>query len=135
LRVVETPRSHLWRLVALGLPLALVALAAMLPPDLVPQFRWPTGAPISDKVLHVLGFAALGCVFGLLFQRVLSGMIGVLLFGLAIEVAQAWAGLGRQGDPQDALANLLGLVVAFVVIGCWRALWSLQPSPPPAAQP
>jgi VanZ family protein len=118
LRVVETPRSHLWRLVALGLPLALVALAAMLPPDLVPQFRWPTGAPISDKVLHVLGFAALGCVFG-----------------LAIEVAQAWAGLGRQGDPQDALANLLGLVVAFVVIGCWRALWSLQPSPPPAAQP
>jgi hypothetical protein len=124
-----------WRLPAFVVALAMATLAAIVPPETLPQLIWPDGAPVSDKALHLLGFAGLGCVFGLLFRRALSGMIGLFLFGLGLEGAQAWAGLGRQGDPQDAVANVLGLAIALVAIGCWRALWALRPSLPPAAQP
>ncbi len=124
-----------WRIALFALCLALAALAAILPAQALPRVTWPDGAPASDKALHLLGFAALGCVFGLLFRQVLWGVIGLLAFGLALEGAQAMSGLGREGDPRDAAANGLGLAAAFIVIVAWRAFWSRLANRPRAAQP
>ncbi len=124
-----------WRLIAFGLALALAAFAALLPLEDLPRLLWPNGQAVSDKALHLLGFVGLGCLYGLLFRGALLGMIGLLLFGLALEGAQAWSGLGREGDPHDAVANALGLAIAFLMIVGWRTLWALRPIPPRAAQP
>lgn len=88
----------------------------------------------ADKVVHALMFG--GMVFALVIDRELwwqrryeqTGAmprgslvplavmaLAVILFGGAIELLQAWMGLGRGCDLLDFLADILG-VVLFTVI-------------------
>jgi len=119
------PLARAWRWIGLGAALTLAALAATLPPDALPQLSWANGAPISDKALHLVGFAGLGLVFGVLFRRWLLGFVGLVVFGLLLEAAQALSGLGREADLQDGLANAVGLGVALVMIVACRSVWSM----------
>jgi VanZ family protein len=102
--------------------LAVAAFAAIAPAQALPVVSWPDGSPVSDKVQHVVGFAALGGAVGLLFNRVLMGLIGLLAFGALLEVVQATSGLGRDGDVVDLAANAAGLLAALLAILGARAL-------------
>lgn len=129
------PRSgRRWRLAAIAIALAVASLLAILPAEALPRITWPDGGPVSDKLLHFLGFAALGCVLGALFRNILWGMLGLAVFGLILEGAQALSGLGREGDPRDVLANLLGLAIAIFIIIVFRSLCSIWTSPSKSAQ-
>lgn len=123
------------RVLILAAALGLAGAAGMLPPEHLPLLTWPGGAPVSDKALHLLGFSALGLIFGALFRRALLGFIGLLLFGTLLEGAQGLSGLGREADLYDALANALGVAAGLLAISAQRRLWSIatrdQSSPGP----
>lgn len=138
-----------WRWAVLALALALATLAALSPVALLPPLVWPDGAPVSDTVIHALGFSALGCLLGLLFRfsflGTLAGLFCLGLFGIGLEVAQGLSGLGRDSDPQDAVANAIGLGLALCITLCLRGMKRLAaaaarvffetPIPRPAARP
>lgn len=88
-----------------------VAVLSLLPADQLP----PQTLNIWDKAQHALGFAAL-TVSGMLAypnrQRAL--VLGLLIFGAAIECAQA-STTWRQGDVLDWLADAVGIVVIVIV--------------------
>lgn len=102
-----------WK-VAFWLLVALTAVMSLLPGEQVPQ-----AFVFWDKAQHALGFAALA-VLGLLayplaLPRVL---VGLLIFGVAIECAQAWTGW-RQGDWMDWLADAFGVAVGTGTSAVW----------------
>jgi hypothetical protein len=113
------------RVLILAAALGLAGAAGMLPPDQLPLLTWPDGAPVSDEALHLLGFSALGLLFGALFRRALLGFIGLLLFGTLLEGAQGLSGLGREADLFDALANALGVTTGLLAVSAQRWLWSI----------
>lgn len=83
--------------------------------SLTPQ---PPSAPgrISDKIQHFSAYFALAGLAGLALSRrprlVAVGLIG---FGIAVEIGQALMALGRQGTVFDALANALGVAAALLL--------------------
>lgn len=79
--------------------------------SLVPVDQVPSGLHFWDKAQHALGFAALaGCGLMAFPQRPLRLLGGLMLFGVAIELAQAATGW-REGDWLDGLADAFGLLV------------------------
>jgi VanZ family protein len=88
-----------------------VAVLSLLPVEHLPPiaFSW------WDKAQHALAFGLLGC-FGLLayFSQRFYVVAGLLIFGVLIEIAQSATGW-RYGDWQDALADAVGVAVAY---GC-----------------
>ena len=102
---------------AFWLACAVVATLSLLPVNELPSIA----LNLWDKAQHASGFFLLG-VLGLLayphqFSRVL---IGLLLFGALIEMAQAASGW-RTGDVLDWLADSTGLALAALAM-------TLQPS-------
>ena len=102
------------------LAVAVVVIGSLLPAHDLPDL------PVSDKFEHFLAYAALSAGAVQLFVRRLSwGFVCVLLvlMGIGLEYLQAQMALGRVLDRQDALANmigvLLGLATAFTP---WRDL-------------
>jgi VanZ family protein len=79
----------------------------------------------NDKVLHFGSYCFLTVWFTGLFARNRYVWIAValLLFGLAMEVAQHLMHAGRQADPLDMAANAAGicagLVAAVLLLGGW----------------
>ena len=87
--------------------LAAVTLLSLMPTD----FLQPPVFSLWDKAQHAAGFAGLTAVGLLAFpQRPWRLMLALLLFGGAIEVAQAATGW-RQGDWLDLLADAVGIVI------------------------
>ena len=78
------------------------------------------GVPGSDKLHHVLGFAALA--FPLPFARqnlALPVVLGVAVYGGLIELIQPY--FGRQAEWGDFLADVVGAVIgAFLGAQCGR---------------
>lgn len=69
----------------------------------------------SDKLLHILAFATLGGLGAVAFPG-LSGtllVLGLALFGAAIELIQAIPALNRDSELLDFLADF---VAAFAVV-------------------
>ncbi|AOW15534.1 hypothetical protein LPB72_07325 [Hydrogenophaga crassostreae] len=91
------------------------ACAAVATLSLVPVSELPAVTlDVWDKAQHAAGFFFL-CVLGLMayprhFSRV---CMGLLLFGVAIEVAQSISGW-RTGDWLDWLADAVGVLLAAV---------------------
>ncbi len=85
-----------------------VATLSLLPVNELP----PIVMDLWDKAQHALGFFGLG-LLGLqaYHQKFFKVCIGLLLFGAAIEVAQALSGW-RMGDPLDWLADAIGILMA-----------------------
>jgi VanZ family protein len=113
-----------------GLGIFLVALAAVV--CLIPGQELPT-LELNDKLSHIVGHGALALYFAGLIPR--RGwwkiFVFLLLFGTAIEFAQYYMHMGREGDPRDVLANscgaALGLLLARLGLSRWPefAAWLL----------
>lgn len=81
-----------------------------------------------DKLNHLLAFAALSFVAQGASGRPalprLAIVVGLILYGLGIEAAQAWVP-GRSSDWQDLLANAAGIGSGCVL--AW-AVWRDRPA-------
>lgn len=76
----------------------------------------PTVAlPTSDKLMHVLGYAMVGawCVQVTVGRTRCMVLIGLFLLGVVLEVLQGY--VGRVTDYRDAIANGVGVWIAFVL--------------------
>lgn len=70
----------------------------------------PKDMPGSDKHHHLIAFAALALPTAALAPRLLWVLLPLLaLYGALIEVLQPF--VERSGDPRDALADGLGLLI------------------------
>ncbi|TNF63472.1 MAG: VanZ family protein [Burkholderiales bacterium] len=88
--------------------LVLVTVLSLLPGEQLP----PQAVQVWDKAQHALGFFWLG-LWGLAAhpRHVLRVIAGLLLAGVAIEVAQSLT-TWRQGDVWDWVADAVGLGTA-----------------------
>lgn len=110
-----TPAS---RTLLLGILFALALIAGFLVALQPPPESIDLGGG-RDKVAHFavfLLFALFG--FGVWPARVPTVTVGLLAYGLAMEVAQDLSGR-RMGDPLDLLADACGVFAALVL----RSLW------------
>ena len=104
-----------------GVILVLIALVVCL----VPGRELPGAFELNDKLSHFLGHGLLAIYFSGLVPRRRWWKIFVflLLFGAAIEVAQYYMNVGREGDPRDVIANstgaLLGLLLGWLGLSRW----------------
>lgn len=100
-----------------------ILLAVTIPTGSIPEVHSPFGL---DKVVHAVLFAG----FGLLWLRGLCPparirgsshmskrgvllLVGGIFFALGTEVYQHFAPIERTADPYDAVADLIGFLVAF----------------------
>jgi glycopeptide antibiotics resistance protein len=115
-----------WSLGALIVGAALV-VCLMPMNEVVAPFEW------NDKTSHLVGHGLLAVYFaGLLPRRGWWKIfVFLLLFGVAIEFAQHFMHMGREGDPRDVAANsagaALGLLAARLGLSRWPdlAAWLL----------
>jgi VanZ family protein len=109
-------------LVAVALIVCIVPVA-----DVPAPFEW------NDKTSHLVGHGTLAIYFAGLMPR--RGwwkiFVFLLLFGVAVEFAQHFMHMGREGDPRDVVANsagaALGLLAARLGLSRWPdlAAWLL----------
>jgi VanZ family protein len=117
------PVKHvrLWQVLSCLLIAAALAVCLMPGKD-VPDLH------VSDKYEHSTLYAALFVWFAGMYPRSRYWVVavGLFLFGVGIEFAQAGMHMGRQGDVHDVIANTIGLVIgavlAFAGLGGW-AQW------------
>ncbi len=101
-------RSHaLWRRSLWSLLLVTLWLS------LIPADQVPSQLNFWDKGQHALGFAGLAFL-GLMAYPGRSPrlMLGLMLFGVGIEIAQ-WSTGWRQGDWPDWVADCVGLLLGY----------------------
>ena len=103
-----------WPRLWLGLwwcAIGLVALGSLLPAMLLPVV--PEG---GDKLEHLLGYGLLAAIAVQLFAAraaLLRAAVGLVLLGVALELAQGFLTSTRSMDPMDALANTAGVVLGM----------------------
>ncbi|MBS0482935.1 MAG: VanZ family protein [Proteobacteria bacterium] len=83
----------------------------------------------GDKFEHMLAFGVLTLVAGMAWRNlsVLTIALRLSAFGALIEVAQAWSGVGRDGDIRDWIADTAAILVAALVVLALRR-WLPQPA-------
>lgn len=119
----EFHRPGLW-LAVWGLLFALVAIGSLLPASGLPSVL-----PGLDKFQHFVGYALLSAYAVMLFARMRPqalAALGVIAFGIAIELVQAAWTADRLGDSADAMANALGALAGLVVSATPAAGWLQQ---------
>lgn len=92
-----------------------VAVGSLLPVGYLP----PQAFDLWDKAQHALGFLALALAGTWAHPRrnawqTVGLATGLLAFGAAIEIAQAFTGW-RQGDGLDLLADAIGLAAGLAL--------------------
>jgi VanZ family protein len=80
------------------------------------------GSP-SDKILHIAAFTTLAALGSWAYRAApaVRLLIGLSLFGAAIELAQAIPGLNRDSDVIDWLADTAAAGVALLTVSWWRS--------------
>lgn len=69
-----------------------------------------------DKVEHATAYFGLSLLGIWAFpERARPVVVGLILGGIGVEIAQATMGWGRDGDPLDAVANTIGVAVGTVL--------------------
>lgn len=83
---------------------------------LVPAYELPGTFELNDKVFHMIGHGALATYFtGLVPRRGWWKIfVFLMIFGAVIEVAQFSMHVGRNGDPRDLLANVIGVALGLL---------------------
>ncbi|WP_243793438.1 VanZ family protein [Saccharopolyspora gloriosae] len=87
-----------------------------------PDSGVPSAPPGTDKVVHFVLFAALaggGIAARIPLLPLAAGLVG---YAALSEVLQAVLPLGRSGNVQDALVDVLGAVAALLVIAVGRTV-------------
>lgn len=112
---VSTSSTHRWLWALAGLAVAVHLVALYLPgsPDGSLELPWLPGA---DKVVHLLLFAVPVYLFGRLTRRV--GLVaGVFAVHAVVSELVQWRFIPyRDGDPFDALADLVGIGLAVLLL-------------------
>ncbi len=102
------PARHRLALIATMILAATIAWLTLTPSPPTPDLQHP----MSDKLYHVLGFAALVFPSALLFKRSLIWIVPLsVTFGAAIEIIQPYT--GRSAEAMDFVANLIGIGVGI----------------------
>ncbi|MEJ2602203.1 MAG: VanZ family protein [Gammaproteobacteria bacterium] len=110
-------RYERWWRSAGWLMLAVVAVSALMPWPEVPD------APGNlDKYLHVATFLFLTVWFCGVYERWPRVVLGLLLFGAAIELAQSATGY-RYPETADMVANAAGIALGLALCAAGGAGW------------
>lgn len=98
--------------------LTLVGLFLLL---LGPALAIEAQRPGADKVGHVAAFAIMFCALAILFDRLPPWGVSLLTLalGAATEVAQGY--VGRDPDPLDMVANIVGVGIGLAGVLVTRA--------------
>jgi len=106
-----------------GLGVALVIAAAIV--CLVPMDHQESPFEMNDKISHLAGHGALAIYFAGLVPRARWTWIfcSLLVFGIAIESAQFYMDVGREGDIRDVAANSIGALLGLVAARLGLARW------------
>jgi len=86
----------------------------------------PTGPEIPhlDKIMHALAWGGLAFLAAIGWPQALRGpLLLAAAHGALIEVLQGTVVQGRSAELADFLADLLGAVLAIVVLGRLRGAW------------
>lgn len=75
----------------------------------------PTGPPHTDKIVHVVLFAALAGTGIRAELRAPWLPLGLMGYALASEALQAWLPIDRDAGPADLAADLLGLLCGWAL--------------------
>jgi VanZ family protein len=96
-----------------------IFVLSVLPGDRLPLMS----ASVWDKAQHGLAFALLTllALVGWPGRPAVPKLVGLLAFGVAIEVTQATLGW-RHGDVADVVADAVGLAIGWVVVQLGRSL-------------
>ena len=105
------------RTTLLRIPFAVVVLMSFVV-LFTPASGVPTTPPGTDKVIHLVLFAALAATGLLARLRARPLLIGLVCYAGFSEVVQATAPLGRSGDVLDAAVD---------VLGCFAGWWAARP--------
>ncbi|MCE3289826.1 MAG: hypothetical protein K0R83_1838 [Caulobacter sp.] len=99
------------RIAAFAVACCVIAWLSLSPTEALPQ-----GLTFWDKAEHALAYLALSLLGAWAFPGRL-GRLAVALFlgGVGVEILQSTMGLGRQGDPWDAVANSTGIAVGLLI--------------------
>ena len=116
-------RSLNWRGLWLAVGFAIAALVVYV--CLRPGGLAAPWIPRSDKLNHALAYLALASWFGALLERQYWKwlVVGLLLFGGGIELAQEAMPFGRRAEWGDMLANLVGIVGGLICAQGFGAQW------------
>ena len=103
----------------------LTAVAVILLLTLAPNEDVPGSGMIWDKAAHSMAYGLLTLI-GLFMSTHRRWMValGVWGLGIGIEIAQGLMPFGREGDWRDALANSIGIVLAY---GFWAIARRFKP--------
>lgn len=106
----------------LWLSVGWLAIAAAVVVCLAPSENLPKPPNLSDKSEHFICYLLLSCWFAGIYPRARYWIIaiGLVVMGVAIEIAQGAMGWGRQADANDVLANCTGVIAGLLL--CWWGL-------------
>jgi VanZ family protein len=85
-----------------------------------PASHVPSGFEVSDKLVHFLLFAALAVTGRAAGLPAVPLAAGLAAYAGISEVLQTILPIDRNGDPRDALADLLGALSGLVGVGLAR---------------
>lgn len=101
----------LWLLIGWGMVLLICFLSLTPnPPEL--------GFNLWDKVNHFIAYAGMMGWFGQLYMKTsqrLTLAVAIIILGIVLEVVQGMGGY-RMFEYHDMLANILGVIIALVII-------------------
>ena len=96
-----------------------IAWLSLAPSDTLPS------VDLWDKAEHAMAYTALTVAWAMAFPNRFGRVaLGVLAFGVAIELAQASMHFGRVGHLYDVAANVIGIALGLVISGLLKvARW------------
>jgi VanZ family protein len=89
----------------------------------------PSEVPDGDKFGHAVAYALLSAWAAMIFRTragLLRSAAALMALGIVIEIAQGTLTDNRSGDPYDALADALGIVVGLGVAWTPASQWLLK---------
>ncbi len=110
-------RAFRWPALWLSIWFAMIAAVAV--GSLMPAQDLPPLFPQADKLEHLLGYGILSGWGALLYARTSSLVrvaIGLIAYGIAIEIAQALFTTSRQAEVLDAVADAIGVAIGILVV-------------------
>ena len=119
--MTESTLRRLW-IAAIAILVAVIVAASLAPSPLLPE------AGISDKVGHYLAYLALALLGSGIAapERLWRSMSRCFLLGAALEIGQALLTTHRAAEWGDMLANVSGILTAWLVAGSGRAGWGFR---------